>query len=105
MNGFEYDKDDPYSTVSTKTPRSRLRSNLPDLQLIMQQKIEAFLKREISRAKITDGTRTLRHVTLKCPKRLETSMLEVPENIFHGDTIDREYQQRRGCWRTSRYVL
>lgn len=56
MNGFEYDKNDPHSTVSVKALRIRLRSTLPDLQPIMQRKIEASLKQEITSGKMTDGT-------------------------------------------------
>ena len=105
MNGFEYDKDDPYSIVSTKTLRSRLRSNLPDLQPAMQRKIEAFFKREMLLAKTTDGTCVPHRYFLSCATVLRISRLEISKNISHGNTINSGHQQRRGYWGTSLYVL
>ena len=70
MNGFEYAKDDPYSTVSVKALRVRLRNRLPDLQPIMQQRVEAFFEREISERAMTSGIPIFYHRLLRLCQRL-----------------------------------
>ena len=106
MNGFEYDKDDPYSTVSTKTLRNRLRSNLSELQPTMQQKIKAFLKQEVCQEKLVHGIYVLSTVAFPMwYKTLKMIRLEEHENISYGDTINCHSQRFFSCRRTSWYVL
>ena len=95
MNGFEYDKDDPYSTVSTKTLRNRLRSNVSELQPIMQQKVRAFLEQEVSAEKLDHGKFicSLLELSRILSKTLKMIRLEEDENISHGHTTDSHSQR------------
>ena len=56
MNGFEFDKDDPHSTISVKTLRVHLRPKIPDLQQIMLQKINIYFESEVLQGKAIDST-------------------------------------------------
>ena len=61
MNGFEYDKSDPHSTISVNTLRVHLRPKITDLQPTMLQKIEDYFKIEVFQRNVTEDT----WVTLK----------------------------------------
>lgn len=88
MNGFEYDKDDPYSTVSVRALKIGLRTRLSDLQPTMQQKMEAFLKREIDGGKRTDGKLPFHNICLRTCHDTCDDRLESYQNVSHGYTTD-----------------
>lgn len=88
MNGFEYDKDDPYSMVSVKALRIGLRTRLSDLQPTMQQKMEAFLKREIGGGQTTDGNLPFDHICLRTCHDAYDDRLEYDQNVSHGYPTD-----------------
>ena len=56
MNGFEYDKSDPHSTISVKTLRVHLRPRITDLQPTMLQKIEDYFKTEVFQRNVKEDT-------------------------------------------------
>ena len=56
MNGFEYDKNDPHSTISVRTLRVHLRPKITNLQPTMLQKIEDYFKTEVFQRNMTEDT-------------------------------------------------
>lgn len=93
VNGFEYEKNDPYSIVSTRALKVDLRFKLPVLQPILQQKIENLLKREILRGAATDGKPLSTLDVESHVVKLKINRLENHRDTSYGKKTD------RGCQR------